>query len=252
MFITSSPRLAFERRGRHVLASGRLRVPPARRTTARSFPASAACRERVPRSFPDAKRSQQARVPHGHRACTGRPPCPRSPLPNRARHRRAGRSSRSRPERDHYDVVMPLRRSEAVLGQAGCSGVIPHDRRRPRGRRRASSERRSTPSTQWRCGQNWGTHCPSIIPGQPTPRGGAGPGHYRGGPGSPPKGRLRLGLARFNRHPPSGGKAPERMSRMETVAKKKPRPRRQFTPEFKAEIVERCLAGDLLASSGGP
>ena len=31
---------------------------------------------------------------------------------------------------------------------------------------------------------------------------------------------------------------------METVAKKKPRPRRQFTPEFKAEIVERCLAGD--------
>ena len=31
---------------------------------------------------------------------------------------------------------------------------------------------------------------------------------------------------------------------METVAKKKPRSRRQFTPEFKAEIVERCLAGD--------
>ena len=31
---------------------------------------------------------------------------------------------------------------------------------------------------------------------------------------------------------------------METVAKKKPRPRRPFTPEFKAEIVERCLAGD--------
>ena len=31
---------------------------------------------------------------------------------------------------------------------------------------------------------------------------------------------------------------------METVAKKKPRHRRQFTPEFKAEIVERCLAGD--------
>jgi transposase len=28
------------------------------------------------------------------------------------------------------------------------------------------------------------------------------------------------------------------------VAKKKPRPRRSFTPEFKAEIVERCLAGD--------
>jgi transposase len=30
---------------------------------------------------------------------------------------------------------------------------------------------------------------------------------------------------------------------METVAKK-PRPRRSFTPEFKAEIVERCQAGD--------
>jgi len=30
---------------------------------------------------------------------------------------------------------------------------------------------------------------------------------------------------------------------METVAKK-PRPRRSFTPEFKADIVERCLAGD--------
>ncbi len=31
---------------------------------------------------------------------------------------------------------------------------------------------------------------------------------------------------------------------MEIVAKKTPRPRRQFTPEFKAQIVERCLAGD--------
>jgi transposase len=32
---------------------------------------------------------------------------------------------------------------------------------------------------------------------------------------------------------------------METVAKKKkPRPRRSFTSEFKADIVERCLAGD--------
>lgn len=31
---------------------------------------------------------------------------------------------------------------------------------------------------------------------------------------------------------------------METVAKKKPRRRRAFTPEFKAEIVERCQAGD--------
>ncbi len=31
---------------------------------------------------------------------------------------------------------------------------------------------------------------------------------------------------------------------METVANKKPRPRRSFTPEFKAGIVERCLNGD--------
>ncbi len=31
---------------------------------------------------------------------------------------------------------------------------------------------------------------------------------------------------------------------METVAKKKPRRRRSFTPEFKAEIVEACLRGD--------
>ena len=31
---------------------------------------------------------------------------------------------------------------------------------------------------------------------------------------------------------------------METMAKRKSRPRRSFTPEFKAEIVERCRAGD--------
>jgi transposase len=32
---------------------------------------------------------------------------------------------------------------------------------------------------------------------------------------------------------------------METMAKKKrSRPRRSFTPEFKADIVERCLRGD--------
>ena len=31
---------------------------------------------------------------------------------------------------------------------------------------------------------------------------------------------------------------------METMAKKKPRPRRAFTPEFKAEIVEACRRGD--------
>ena len=31
---------------------------------------------------------------------------------------------------------------------------------------------------------------------------------------------------------------------METMAKKKPRPRRSFTPEFKADIVRRCQGGD--------
>ena len=31
---------------------------------------------------------------------------------------------------------------------------------------------------------------------------------------------------------------------METMAKKKPRPRRSFTAEFKADIVDRCRAGD--------
>lgn len=31
---------------------------------------------------------------------------------------------------------------------------------------------------------------------------------------------------------------------MKTMERKKPRPRRSFTPEFKADIVERCRAGD--------
>ena len=31
---------------------------------------------------------------------------------------------------------------------------------------------------------------------------------------------------------------------METMDRKKPRPRRSFTPEFKAEIVELCQRGD--------
>jgi transposase len=31
---------------------------------------------------------------------------------------------------------------------------------------------------------------------------------------------------------------------MDVMARKKPRPRRSFTAEFKADIVERCLAGD--------
>ena len=31
---------------------------------------------------------------------------------------------------------------------------------------------------------------------------------------------------------------------METMERKRPRPRRSFTPEFKAEIVEHCRRGD--------
>ena len=31
---------------------------------------------------------------------------------------------------------------------------------------------------------------------------------------------------------------------MESMARRKPRPRRAFTPEFKAEIVELCQRGD--------
>ena len=34
------------------------------------------------------------------------------------------------------------------------------------------------------------------------------------------------------------------MSKMETTERRKPRPRRSFTPEFKAEIVELCRQGD--------
>jgi len=34
------------------------------------------------------------------------------------------------------------------------------------------------------------------------------------------------------------------MSIVETMERKKPRTRRSFTPEFKADIVERCRAGD--------
>src|SRR5271155_27038 len=34
------------------------------------------------------------------------------------------------------------------------------------------------------------------------------------------------------------------MSTMETMERKKPRPRRSFTSEFKAEIVELCRNGD--------
>ena len=40
------------------------------------------------------------------------------------------------------------------------------------------------------------------------------------------------------------GVRPGRMFIMEGMGKKKPRPRRSFTDEFKAEIVEVCQRGD--------
>ena len=40
------------------------------------------------------------------------------------------------------------------------------------------------------------------------------------------------------------GVALEMMPVMATVERKKPRPRRSFTAEFKADIVERCQRGD--------
>ncbi|MEU9148951.1 transposase, partial [Streptomyces sp. NPDC048349] len=52
-------------------------------------------------------------------------------------------------------------------------------------------------------------------------------------------------LFRFGGHPEIWARAREGMSMMENMANRKPRrPRRQFTPEFKAEIVELCRRGD--------
>ncbi|WP_425567917.1 transposase, partial [Plantactinospora mayteni] len=54
-----------------------------------------------------------------------------------------------------------------------------------------------------------------------------------------------LGLTRFDGHPSSEGCALlGRMFIMEGMGKKPRRPRRAFTPEFKAEIVEVCRRGD--------
>jgi transposase len=39
------------------------------------------------------------------------------------------------------------------------------------------------------------------------------------------------------------------MSIMETMAKRRARPRRSFTPEFKAEIVELCQRSDRVADA---
>ncbi|RBQ14029.1 hypothetical protein DP939_42915 [Spongiactinospora rosea] len=43
---------------------------------------------------------------------------------------------------------------------------------------------------------------------------------------------------------PDQGLTPGKMSMMENMAKKKPRPRPSFTREFRAEIVELCRRGD--------
>jgi len=52
-----------------------------------------------------------------------------------------------------------------------------------------------------------------------------------------------MGLTRFDGHP-SSGVYPRKDVRSWRVWSKKPRRRRSFTPEFKAEIVERCRASD--------
>jgi transposase len=52
-----------------------------------------------------------------------------------------------------------------------------------------------------------------------------------------------VGLARFDGHPSSGVR-PRKDVRPWEAWGTKPRRRRSFTPEFKAEIVERCQQGD--------
>jgi hypothetical protein len=51
-----------------------------------------------------------------------------------------------------------------------------------------------------------------------------------------------MGLTRFDGHPSSGVYPPEGCPIMESMGKK-PRRRRSFTPEFKAEIIELCQRG---------
>ncbi|MEV4807872.1 transposase [Nonomuraea sp. NPDC049421] len=50
-------------------------------------------------------------------------------------------------------------------------------------------------------------------------------------------------MTRFDGHPRSGVR-PRQAVHDGEHEKKKPRPRRSFTPEFKAEIVELCRRGD--------
>jgi transposase len=53
-----------------------------------------------------------------------------------------------------------------------------------------------------------------------------------------------LGFLRFKWTSNMRGTTPEWMSTMVTMERKKPRQRRSFTPEFKAEIVELCRSGE--------
>ncbi|WP_425274798.1 transposase [Streptomyces viridosporus] len=57
-------------------------------------------------------------------------------------------------------------------------------------------------------------------------------------------GSLAVGLDPLWRTSKIKGFGPGRMSTMESMGKKRPRPRRSFTPEFKAEIVGLCRRGD--------
>src|SRR5277367_4531728 len=52
-----------------------------------------------------------------------------------------------------------------------------------------------------------------------------------------------LGFLRSDGHPTSGAQ-PRKGCPMETMERKKPRPRRSFTSEFKAQIVELCRRDD--------
>ena len=53
-----------------------------------------------------------------------------------------------------------------------------------------------------------------------------------------------VGLLRFDGHPTSGARPRKGCPKWRPWRRKKPRPRRSFTPEFKAEIVELCRRGD--------
>ena len=53
-----------------------------------------------------------------------------------------------------------------------------------------------------------------------------------------------MGFLRFDGHPTSGAPPRKGCPKWRPWRRKKPRPRRSFTPEFKAEIVELCRRGD--------